>query len=301
MKRYTIMSNRFAKTLVFASLLLLAGMRVQAQTTVTLPSICPDCVTPEPANVINWKSQNNLCSNATISASGCATLQGAVLNDDPNTNPGIEYDWAPATSTVLGTGFGASSGTRALVEIGGQCWARVDVNIPVSLTATNLTGGANVTLTSTSSTVFHMYNFYTAMNSMSPKERGQGVCPVGFHVPSECEWQYLENTLGMSPLEQMSQGSSRRKTTITLASSGINFMPNVYLGQFNENAGFTQRAYYWTSTALSYDLNWEDLSRRVPYPNAIWRNVNPDFISRTWANAGNAGTGVQVPVRCLRN
>lgn len=292
-----------ARVLIACTLIVeLLSFSVNAQTTVTLPPICATCgASPEPAAVTLWKQSNSLCSNAIISVNGCATVVGATLNDDPATSPGIEYDWSSANSTTLGVGFGSTSNTRALVEIGGQCWARYDMNIPSGIGRNS----SDWELQGTASTIFYMYTFYAAMNSLSPKERGQGVCPAGFHVPSDCEWQYLENTLEMAINEQISTGDSKRKTTIPLANSGFQFTPNVYLGQFNENAGFTSASYYWTSTAFAYIPNWEDPSRVFPYPYAVWRDVNisntTNLIRRNWAGAGNSGIGVQVPVRCVRD
>jgi uncharacterized protein (TIGR02145 family) len=34
-------------------------------------------------------------------------------------------------------------------------------------------------------------------------ERMQGVCPSGWHIPSDCEWMYLEHSLGMSLADQV--------------------------------------------------------------------------------------------------
>lgn len=47
-------------------------------------------------------------------------VTGAILKDDPTTPLDAEYDWANALSSVLGVGNGATTNTRALVEIGGQ-------------------------------------------------------------------------------------------------------------------------------------------------------------------------------------
>lgn len=59
---------------------------------------------------------NAVCTGKVISKTACSAVAGAVLNDDPVTTLGVEYDWAPATSSVLGTGFGATTASRALVE-----------------------------------------------------------------------------------------------------------------------------------------------------------------------------------------
>jgi uncharacterized protein (TIGR02145 family) len=40
------------------------------------------------------------------------------------------------------------------------------------------------------------YQWNAAMNSESPIEGGQGMCPTGWHVPSDNDWQLLENAIG---------------------------------------------------------------------------------------------------------
>lgn len=36
----------------------------------------------------------------------------------------------------------------------------------------------------------------------APAERQQGVCPAGWHIATDCEFQYVEHTLGMTVTEQ---------------------------------------------------------------------------------------------------
>ena len=42
----------------------------------------------------------------------------------------------------------------------------------------------------------------------STSELSRGVCPAGFHVPSDCEWKYLEHGQGMSIIEQNKSDTS---------------------------------------------------------------------------------------------
>lgn len=147
---------------------------------------------------------NPICIGKTISKTPCSQVVGATLNDDPTTILGIEYDWINAANNTIGIGLGATTNTRALVEIGGQCWCRYNMDIE----NTNLTAFAN-SPTSAWSGYYNgaasepapnegrLYQLTAAMKG-SLQERAQGICPAGFHVPSDCEWMYLEQTLGMS-------------------------------------------------------------------------------------------------------
>lgn len=46
-----------------------------------------------------------------------------------------------------------------------------------------------------------LYQWCGAMNA-TISERSRGICPEGFHVPSDCEWMFLEHGQGMSITNQ---------------------------------------------------------------------------------------------------
>jgi uncharacterized protein (TIGR02145 family) len=61
-------------------------------------------------------------------------------------------------------------------------------------------------------------------------ERSRGICPAGWHVPSDCEWMYLEHGQGMSITEQNLNNTWRANTadnqgtpSYKLRSQGIGF------------------------------------------------------------------------------
>ena len=146
-------------------------------------------------------SNNTSCQSEPVSAQGCAGV----------------------------TSVTASSGrVHATVNINGQCWLQTNSNnIPVvysSYTNTSWTASLyqqgfegreadqgywgyynNVTFDGTAgwkTTEFTanfglLYQWCAAMDA-NISERSKGVCPSGFHVPSDCEWMYLEHGLGMS-------------------------------------------------------------------------------------------------------
>ena len=123
-----------------------------------------------------------------------------------------------------------------------------------------------------------LYQWSAARNG-STLERAQGVCPSGWHLPSDCEWIYLEHGLGMSVADQENASTSTARTTgevggklstltrLTEASAngtGSNSSQFTALmagyrsngsGQFELRNG-NNRAFYWTSTTggLSREL-----------------------------------------------
>jgi uncharacterized protein (TIGR02145 family) len=169
---------------------------------------------------------NATCTSATISATSCATVTGATINDDAGTADGIEYDWTGATGNMTG------GTTRALVEIGGQCWFRrnsvaapttpisalpndspnIWTNSSVSdegywgyFNTATIDGTAGWSTTEPADGEGLLYQWSAAMNGATT-ERAQGVCPTDWHVPSDCEWMYLENSLGMNTADQQGTG-----------------------------------------------------------------------------------------------
>ena len=210
-------------------------------------------------------SGNATATGATISVSGCAAVPGATLNDDATTTAGTEYDWS------VGAAYLANGTTsRALVEIGGQCWYRINADkIPTTGEGTHVvdvdTGWNGYYTGGPFANEGRLYQWSAAMNG-STTERAQGICAPGFHVPSDAEWMYLENTLGMSTVDQQltgfrsnpatgeSQGSFL--STLTPGDTPTNKNKSGFTGLFsghrNPNSTFNLRASnadWWSSSA----------------------------------------------------
>lgn len=207
---------------------------------------------------------NSLCTSKTISRTRCSSVAGAVLNDDSATPLGVEYDWAAATSPVLGVGFGATTGTRALVEIGGQCWARYNSDVVNANDQPAVNDGIdrgssdyyNNAASEPAANEGLLYQWSAAMNGRTA-ESSQGVCPTGWHVPSDCEWMFLENTLGMSVSDQVSSGSSMTRPSGTvgskLKSGGDSGFSVLMSGYGNRAPTFFNRGlscYFWSSSDI---------------------------------------------------
>jgi uncharacterized protein (TIGR02145 family) len=153
---------------------------------------------------------NTFCAGKTISVTSCTAISGATINDDVATTAGIEYDWTGATGYIA-----SNTTTRALVEINGQCWYRINADrvpsnysTPPSWGTTN--NGAHGYYTGGPYTNEGRLYTNIAANNGSTAERTQGVCAPGFHIPSDCEWMYLESTGGMTLTDQQLGWTSSR-------------------------------------------------------------------------------------------
>ena len=142
-------------------------------------------------------SNNTLCQNSPISAQGC----GGVTS-------------VPASSGRVHT----------TVNINGQCWLTTSlITIPTVYNAytatswtvaspgdqgywgyyhtTDTTGASGWQATEPAANEGLFYQWCGAMDA-NISERSRGICPAGFHIPSDCEWMYLEHGQGMSISEQ---------------------------------------------------------------------------------------------------
>ena len=197
---------------------------------------------------------NATCDTMYISVAGCGGLTTLTYN-------GYTYD---------------------LVEIGGQCWFAENLQTtkysdgsPIFYPGSNNTAwvndstGAYAWYDNDSSTYAPdygaLYNWYSVDNAA-------GLCPTGWHVPTDCEWMYLEDTLGMSTAEQEDIGWRGTDEGDKLKETGTTHWASPNTGATN-SSGFTglpggfrhlsgtfyyigNRGYWWSATQYSAPGAW---------------------------------------------
>jgi len=156
------------------------------------------------------------------------------------------------------------------VLIGDQCWMAKNLNYDAqgndwcyNYNPINCTGYGR------------LYDWHTIMNGESasnlvPSGR-RGICPEGWHVPSDNEWKILEGTVdtqfgvGDAEWEKLSEwrghdAGKRLKSTLGWHGSGAgtdDFGFRAVHSGMNDGAGFFNdlgdKGYFWTST----EINWE--------------------------------------------
>jgi len=221
------------------------------------------------ANTINDIINAN-CQCAGTSTSGSGT--GAQL---------LPGNATCSTQNISVTGCGGQTSltydgrTYDLVEIGGQCWFADNLAtdqyrngdaIPTGLSISiwqNTTAGAYAIYYNDPAndvTYGKLYNWYTTVDT-------RGLCPTGWHVPTDCEWMYLESSLGMSVADQetagwrgTNEGGALKSTTNWISpntgatnSTGFTALPGCardYVGPYFSvgNVG------YWWSSTENYSL-----------------------------------------------
>lgn len=283
-------------------------------------NLCAPNETPTGADFNDGFEENDFCTSEEISVTSCSFVTGASLNDDVATTEGTEYDWSEADSYMSG------GSTRALIEINGQCWfARNTNKEPSNPIADTPTNGSNIWgqqgvddegywgyynmnsnnswgTTEPANGEGLKYQWSAAMNSET-ENRSQGVCPNGWHVPSDCEWSYLENNLGMGTFQQKQGTEWREEGSVGLKLSnltdngngtnisgfngllsGFRFQNGIYTRDGVETRG--RESWFWSSTTN-------------PTTNKYWaRRID---ISQTGVYRYDYAGNRAMSVRCIKD
>ena len=190
-----------------------------------------------------------------------------------------------STSACVGTTITVGSNTYSITNINGQCWMTQNLK--------ELPGGVAVNATQWLATSSGDLGYYGYYNTISPSgnsgwslsentanegllyqwsaammgatdERAKGICPNGWHIPSDCEFMYLEHGLGMALNEQSktdsrsdkidSQGTpghKLRSVSVGTGSTNISGFSAIGVGVRVPTSGafdYRTNGYFWTSS-----------------------------------------------------
>jgi uncharacterized protein (TIGR02145 family) len=242
---------------------------------------------PVTARGVCWSTSPNptvALSTKTTDGSGSGTYTSSITGLQLSTT---YYIRAYATNGV-GTGYGSEVTFTTLatgqftdidgnvydtIAIGTQVWMKQNLKtskyrngdpIPTNLNNTtwqNTTLGAYAIYDNTAANdnVYgKLYNWYAVADS-------RGLCPTGWHVPSDAEWTTLENFLGgssvaggkMKAVSSLWDSPNRGATN----SSGFTGLPGGLRNfdgpfVFGPNAVFGNEGYWWSSTQHSSTNAW---------------------------------------------
>ena len=185
--------------------------------------------------------------------------------------------------------------TYALVEIGGQCWFQENLKTTLYRDGSPLDqpGASNSAWESHTSGAYTWYlndsaqndTAYGALYNGYALDNPAGLCPEGWHVPTDCEWMYLEGTLGMSIVDQENTGYRGTDQGGQLKESGSDHWSSTSEDVTN-SSGFTalasgwrhangqffylgQRGGWWSSTELNLGKAYRILEGAK---DTIWRH-----------------------------
>ncbi len=161
----------------------------------------------------------------TLTIGGNSVIVPGISAANPTSNGGLGSQVLPGNTTCANqnisvTGCGGQTSltydgrTYDLVEIGGQCWFADNLATDQYRNGDLIpTGLDNTTWQNTTAGAYAIYNNDPANDVTYGKLYNnyiitdiRGLCPLGWHVPTDCEWMYLEGSLGMSPEDQEANG-----------------------------------------------------------------------------------------------
>ena len=240
-------------------------------------------------------SNNTTCQSKPISAQGCAGV----------------------------TSVTASSGrAHATVSINGQCWLQTNlITAPVVYSTytttswtntspgdqgywgyfhtTDLTGVSGWQAAEPAANEGRMYQWCGAMDA-TISERSRGICPAGWHVPSDCEWMYLEHGQGMSIANQTTDNAWRANDADNQGTPGYK-LRSTGTG-FTNASGFSGLLAGGRSTNGSYNSRTSD--------GAWWSSSASGATTASHRNLVTGARGVfrysstkayGISVRCLKD
>ncbi len=224
-----------------------------------------------------------------------------------------------SASACVGSSIMIGSNSYSIANINGQCWMTQNLKelpngVAVNATqwlasspgdlgyygyyntgTTNGTAGWGTTEPATGEGL--LYQWSAAMQG-SITERAKGICPSGWHIPSDCEWLYLEHGQGMSITEQNKTGwratvDNQGAPGYKLRSQGPNQtnasgFSGLLVGVRGDNGVFANRSLsvvYWSSTTISNTLAFHR-----------FLGSNTRGVSRAGSNITSGFS-----VRCLKN
>ena len=236
---------------------------------------------------------------------GSCLIQGASCNDgNANTTNDVINANCQCAGTATGNGvFVPGNGVTDIdgtvytsIVINGQEWMQQNLAVTKYRNGDPIpTGLSNSTWQNTTSGAYAIYNNDAANNILYGKlynwyavNDSRGLCPTGWHVPSDAEWTTLETSLGGSSVaggKMKSTTGWNAPNTPATNESGFTGLPGGYRYFNGAYLGIGNYGYWWSSTEYDSDYAWY---RTLYYSD-----------SSVYRTTGNKRYGFSV--RCVRD
>ena len=122
-----------------------------------------------------------------------------------------------------------------------------------------------------------LYSWNAAMDGSS-KESSQGICPSGWHLPSDDEWNILIDFLG-------GQDQAGKALRIYSSTSFLQYLGGNYYPDIKAFSYIDQQTYFWTSSMFNGSVAW---IRNIGLKNS---NINRSTVNKKFCFS----------IRCLKN
>ena len=206
------------------------------------------------------------------------------------------------------------------VQIGSQCWIRENLrsthysngtSIPLgndtsSTTAYRYYPGNNISNVSAHG---YLYNWKAAIGNSTPSDAvisdAQGICPTGWHLPSQSEWGQLDNYvyqewIAVSPgtpvvviddvVAYLSRDTGWVSSSVALTFNNFTGFSAIASGIRGSSGSFNlgYATYYWSSRYLELAEGDEIITYYIQYNDYdfLWGTISPEY---------------GISVRCVKN
>ena len=284
------------------------------------------------AKGVCWSTSQNPTVSGSHTTNGSGT--GSFTSNITNLIPGTTYYVRAYATNSVGTAYGTQrtfstpfvcGGTTGdidgniynTLQLGNQCWMKENLKTTHYANGTSIALGSS-TSTSTAyrynpnnnannvATYGYLYNWKAVMRNSSSSSANpsnvQGICPNGWHVPSDAEWtqltdfvsgqsQYVcgnDNTyIGKALASNIGWNNSSNNCTVgnTTANNNATGFSALPAGNYQNSSSFGNFANFWSATAYNNDTAYY---HAIDYNYTGVRRIN-----------GYKYRGFSV--RCLRN
>ncbi len=240
---------------------------------------------------------------------GYASLGESGINDSPSNNKDYIFQFATNIPCIGTPTVDYGGQTYNTIQINSQCWFKENLNVGVMIPAAQ---------TQTNNNIIEKYcpiddeyycnNFagglyqWSEMMNYALEPQGQGICPDGWHIPTDTDWKVLEGSVDSNygignpewdnfdwrgsdaggNLKQTGTTTWMPPNTGATDAFGFSALPGGYIVQ-NEFWGGEWKGYFWSSHTSGHYFR-----------NMDWNQV---MIKR----GNGVGGGLAISVRCLKN
>ena len=223
-------------------------------------------------------------------------LSWTITSSCGSSSSDVTISFGPTTACGTSMTDSRDGQTYSTVLIGNQCWMSQNLNYGTWIYSFYDQSNNGVVEKycyndeeSNCSALGGLYTWYEAMNYNSTSS-SQGICPSGWHMPSDQEMQTLEIAVGMSSSLANTTGwrGNGIGTALTIGgSSGFNAIySGAWGGDSYEFSNLGSFGYWWTSTQTDSS---DAINRTI--------SINQSTIDRCFT----AHTDNAEPIRCLKN
>jgi uncharacterized protein (TIGR02145 family) len=223
----------------------------------------------------------------------------SILFDNPDSSETYIFSMLPSASFKCGDVVNYNGQDYYTVMIGTQCWFKENLNAGAMI---------NVSQNQTNNSVLEKYCYnnlasncmvygglyqWDEMMQYVIIEGAQGICPSGWHIPTDSEWTVLTTFLGGI---NVAGGKMKEAGTVhwmppntgATNSSYFTALPGGFRGPSGYFNSLTFNAYFWSSTQLNATNAW---SRSLSY--------NYEDVYR--GSGGPDGKAYGFSVRCIQD